>query len=191
MAYNPQPMKKLIVVLFLCAVASAQRTVIHAGKMFDAKSGKTLANQYIVVEGDKIVSVGPAAPAGGDKVIELANVLPGLIDVHTHLTGDPFHFGYVELSISTAREALNGAVNAKTTLEAGFTTVRNLGAGGYTDIALRDMINEGQLPGQRIDASGPPLGITGGHCDNNLLPFEYHNKADGVADCGAQGPAKV
>ena len=54
--------------------------------------------------------------------------------------------------------------------------MRNLGAGGYSDIALRDTINEGQLPGPRIDASGPPLGITGGHCDNNLLPFEYHHK---------------
>ena len=185
-------MKKLtLLVLLLCASALAQRTVIHAGKLFEAKSGKTLTNQYIVVEGDKIVSVGSSAPASGDKVIELPNVLPGLIDVHTHLTGDPFHFGYVELSISTPREALNGAVGAKTTLDAGFTTVRNLGAGGYTDIALRDVINEGLLPGPRIVASGPALGITGGHCDNNLLPFEYHNQADGVADGVAAVQAKV
>ena len=62
MAYNPQPMKKLIVILFLCAAACAQRTVIHAAKMFDAKSGKTLTNQYIVIEGDKIVSVSGTAP---------------------------------------------------------------------------------------------------------------------------------
>jgi imidazolonepropionase-like amidohydrolase len=184
-------MKNLFVLFVLCASTFAQRTVIHAGKLFDAKSGKTLANQYIVIEGDKIVSVGTTAPATADKTIELANVMPGLIDVHTHVTGDPYHFGYVELSISTPREALNGAVNAKTTLEAGFTTIRNLGAGGYSEIALRDVINEGGLPGPRIDASGPPLGITGGHCDNNLLPFEYHVKADGVADGVAQVQQKV
>ncbi len=184
-------MKNLFVLFVLCASTFAQRTVIHAGKLFDAKSGKTLANQYIVIEGDKIVSVGTTAPATADKTIELANVMPGLIDVHTHVTGDPYHFGYVELSISTPREALNGAVNAKTTLEAGFTTIRNLGAGGYSEVALRDVINEGGLPGPRIDASGPPLGITGGHCDNNLLPFEYHVKADGVADGVAQVQQKV
>jgi imidazolonepropionase-like amidohydrolase len=184
-------MKNVLFVLILCATAFAQRTIIHASKLFDAKSGKTLTNQYIVIEGDKIVSVGSTAPTSTDKVIELPNVLPGLIDVHTHLTGDPYHFGYVELSISTAQEGLNGAVNAKTTLEAGFTTVRNLGAGGYSDIALRDTINSGALPGPRIDASGPPLGITGGHCDNNLLPFEFHAQADGVADGIAAVQAKV
>ena len=96
-------MKNLFVLFVLCASTFAQRTVIHAGKLFDAKSGKTLANQYIVIEGDKIVSVGTTAPATADKTIELANVMPGLIDVHTHVTGDPYHFGYVELSISTPR----------------------------------------------------------------------------------------
>lgn len=180
-------MKKLLFLLLaLTTFATAQRTVIHAAKLFDAKSGKTLSNQDIVIEGDKIVSVGPAAKAApGDKVINLPNVLPGLIDVHTHITGDP-KFGYEELSVSTPAEALTGAKNAKITIEAGFTTIRNLGAGAYTDIALRDAINNGDLPGPRIIASGPPLGITGGHCDNNLLPFEYHVKADGVAD-GIQG----
>src|SRR5438067_1522461 len=119
-------MKRLLVLLLLCVCASAQRTVIHAAKLFDAKSGRTLTNQYIVVEGDKIVSLGTSAPIAGDKVIELQNVLPGLIDVHTHITGDPYHFGYVELSISVAREALNGAANAKTTLHAGCTNIRKL-----------------------------------------------------------------
>lgn len=184
-------MKNLLFVLLLAATAFAQRTVIHAGKLFDAKSGKTLSNQYIVVEGDKIISVSSSAPAGSDKLVELPNVLPGLIDVHTHITGDPFHFGYSELSISTVQEALNGAVNAKTTLEAGFTTIRNLGASGFSEVALRDTINDGGLPGPRIVASGPPLGITGGHCDNNLLPYEFHNKAEGVADGVAAVQAKV
>jgi imidazolonepropionase-like amidohydrolase len=80
------------------------------------------------------------------------------------------------------KEALIGAKNARITLEAGFTTVRNVGAAGYSDVALRDAINEGMLPGPRMVVSGPALSITGGHCDNTLLPFEYHAVSDGVAD---------
>ena len=96
-------------------------------------------------------------------------MLPGLIDAHTHLTFSPKDLGYESLGISIPREALVGARNARITLEAGFTTVRNVGAGGYSDIALRDAVNDGDVPGPRILASGPPMGITGGHCDENLL----------------------
>jgi len=148
------------------------------------RNGKLLADQVIVVQGDKIASVGPAANAPrGAQVIDLSNatVLPGLIDVHTHLTMNP-RFGYEQLGISVPREALIGARNARLTLEAGFTTVRNVGARGYSDIALRDAIEAGDVPGPHILASGPALGITGGHCDNNLLPYEYHATGDGVAD---------
>ena len=105
-----------------------------------------------------------------------------MIDAHTHLTMNPGHFGYDSLAISTPREALIGAKNARTTLLAGFTTVRNVGAGGYSDVALRDAINDGDIPGPRMLVSGPPLGITGGHCDNDLLPYEFHSTAEGVAD---------
>ena len=73
------------------------------------------------------------------------------------------------------RSALTGAKNARLTLEAGFTTVRNVGAGGYADVALRDAVNAGDVPGPRIVASGPSLGITGGHCDNNLLAPEFNH----------------
>ncbi|HUR37130.1 MAG TPA: amidohydrolase family protein [Terriglobales bacterium] len=163
------------------------RTYVHVGKLLDVKTGKSAANQTIVIEGDRIVSIGAGAPPAGTakaNIIELpaATALPGLFDMHTHITFSPDNFGYSELGISVPREALTGAVNAKVTLEAGFTSIRNLGASGYTDVALRDMIDEGKLLGPRIVASGPALGITGGHCDNNLLPWEYHNKADGVAD---------
>lgn len=163
------------------------RTVIYVGHLLDAKSGKTLANQQIVIEGDKIVSVGPSSGLGakaGHSIIDLskATVLPGLIDAHVHLTFSPDNFGYESLGISIPREALIGARNAKITLEAGFTTVRNVAADGYTDVALRDAINAGDVPGPRMLVSGPALGITGGHCDENLLPYEYHYSADGVAD---------
>jgi len=173
----------------------AKRTVVHTGKLLDVRSGNTLSDQAIVIEGGKILSVGPMSavkPAAGDQRIELgsATVLPGLIDAHTHLTFNP-QFGYESLAISVPREALIGAKNARLTLEAGFTTVRNVGADGYTDVALRDAINDGDVPGPRMLVSGPPLSITGGHCDNDLLPFEYHATADGVADGVAQVQHKV
>jgi imidazolonepropionase-like amidohydrolase len=174
---------------------SPKRTVILAGKLLDVRTGDTLSNQAIVVEGDKIVSVGPMSAvklSGNESRIELSNatLLPGLIDAHTHLTFDP-QFGYESLAISVPREALIGAKNARVTLEAGFTTVRNVAASGYADVALRDAINAGDVPGPRMLVSGPPLGITGGHCDNNLLPFEYHATEDGVADGIEQVQHKV
>jgi imidazolonepropionase-like amidohydrolase len=163
-----------------------RRTVIRAERVLDVKTGQTLRDAAIVIEGEKIVSVGPASavpPATDAMVISLpaATVLPGLIDAHTHLTFNP-SFGYEMLGISVPREALIGAHNARVTLEAGFTTVRNVGARAYSDVALRDAINAGDVPGPRMLVSGPALSITGGHCDNDLLPFEYHATNDGVAD---------
>jgi len=118
-------------------------------------------------------------------------VLPGLIDAHTHLTMANNFDPYYELSITPAKEAIIGVENAKVTLEAGFTTVRNVGANDYTDVALRDEINAGHIPGPHMLVSGPPLGITGGHCDENLLPYEYHVTAEGVADGIAAVQQKV
>jgi imidazolonepropionase-like amidohydrolase len=169
-----------------------QHVVIHAGHLLDVKTGKMLDHVTVVIDGEKITSVSGgtgAQPEGqaGVRVINLpsATLLPGLIDAHTHLTFDP-NFGYQELGVSIPKEALIGAKNARITLEAGFTTVRNVGASGYTDIALRDAVNEGMIPGPRIMASGPALSITGGHCDQNLLPYEWHAKSDGAAD-GIEG----
>jgi imidazolonepropionase-like amidohydrolase len=180
-----------VAVLLLCGAgrATAQaphHLAVHAGHLLDVKSGKTLNDQTLVVEDGKIVSSGASAEAKipNDAVrIELPNatVLPGLIDTHTHLTMDP-KFGYETLALSTSRQALTGAKNARLTLLAGFTTVRNVGAKEFSDVALRDAINAGDVPGPRMLVSGPPLSITGGHCDNNMLPFEYHATSDGVAD---------
>ena len=164
-----------------------KRTVIRPGRILDVRTGELRANQAVVIEGEKITQVAPSSEVkagAGDATIDLpdATLLPGLIDMHTHLTFDLNSLGYQGLGISTAREALHGARNARRTLEAGFTTVRNVGAKDYADIALRDAINDGDVIGPRMVASGPALGITGGHCDENLLPPSFHFQGDGVAD---------
>lgn len=171
---------------FGAVAQTPHRVVLHAGRVLDVKTGKLLSDQTLVIEDGKIVSSGSGLDAKmpADAVrIDLPNatVLPGLIDAHTHITSDP-KFGYDRLAISAPREALTGAKNARTTLLAGFTTIRNVGASDFTDVALRDAINAGDVPGPRMLVSGPPLSITGGHCDNNMLPFEYHATSTGVAD---------
>jgi imidazolonepropionase-like amidohydrolase len=118
-------------------------------------------------------------------------VLPGLIDMHTHLTGDPYLGGYNALGVSDTRAALYGVRAARKTLEAGFTTVRNVGASGFGDVALRDAINDGDFIGPRMRTAGYAIGIQGGHCDENLLPAEMKFTSRGVADGPWEARAKV
>jgi imidazolonepropionase-like amidohydrolase len=166
---------------------AAPRTLLRAGHILDVHTGKEAAAQTIIVDGDRITAIAPtiSTPAKpGDRVVDLTayTLMPGLIDVHTHLTGATDFDPYFELSMTPGKEAIIGVENAKTTLEAGFTTVRNVGANGFTDVALRDEINAGHIPGPHMQVSGPPLGITGGHMDENLLPSQYHVVGEGVAD---------
>jgi imidazolonepropionase-like amidohydrolase len=175
---------------------AAGRTLIRAGHLLDVHTGKLLDSQTIVVSGERIASIAPTAstPAGAtDTVVDLGSltVLPGLIDVHTHITMDTNFDPYHELISTDAKEAINGVVNARTTLMAGFTSIRNVGAGGYTDVDLRDAVDSGQVPGPHMQVSGPALGITGGHCDENLLPAHYHITGEGVADGIAAVQQKV
>jgi len=164
-----------------------RRTLVRVGHLLDVKTGALLDNQTIVVVGDTIQSITPTASISAepsDAVIDLGTLtaLPGLIDVHTHLNYDTNFDPYHELIQTDAKEAISGVVNARTTLLAGFTSVRNVGADGFADVDLRDAINSGQVPGPHMQVSGPLIGITGGHCDNNLLPYRYHATDDGVAD---------
>jgi imidazolonepropionase-like amidohydrolase len=178
------------------APAADQVVVIRAGRLVDVVAGKVLADQTIVINGERIAAVGPSAsvtvPAGA-RLIDLrdATVLPGLVDAHTHLTGDPNLHGYQSLGVSDIRAALYGVHAARVTVEAGFTTVRNVGAGGFGDVALRDAIDAGELVGPRMRVSGYALGIQGGHCDNNLLPHDFHYAEAGVADGPWAARAKV
>ena len=160
---------------------------VRAGKLVDVVAGSVLTDQTIIITGERITSVGPTASAkvpGDAELIDLSTqtVLPGLIDMHTHLTSDPYLSGYNALGVSDIRAALYGARSARVTLNAGFTTVRNVGADGFGDVALRDAIDDGDIPGPRMRTAGYAIGITGGHCDNNLPSVDFHYTSPAVAD---------
>jgi len=183
--------------VFFSHVAYAAPGAVRCGKLLDVRSGRILSDQVISFDANGLItavgSAGSRAPESDSTIINLssATCLPGLIDAHTHLTSNPTDAGFARLGISVPREAITGAKNARLTLRAGFTTVRNVGARGFADVALRDGIDEGDIEGPRMRVSGPPLGITGGHCDNNLLPSEYHYRSEGVADGPWAARAKV
>ena len=166
---------------------SSSRTLVRTGHLLDVKTGAEPTGQTIIVTGDRITAIAPTVSTPtqpGDIEIDLTRytVMPGLIDAHTHLTMANNFDPYFELSMTPAKEAIIGVENAKVTLEAGFTTVRTVGANDFTDVALRDEINAGHIPGPHMQVSGPALGITGGHMDENLLPYEYHVHGEAIAD---------
>jgi imidazolonepropionase-like amidohydrolase len=183
--------------LSLAAPAAGQTappklTVIKAGTLIDGLGGTPVRNAVVVVEGERIKAVGAgvAIPAGA-SVVDLSDstVLPGFIDGHTHissaLVGSP---GWEDTRVhdTTAAEVLRGAFHARQTLEAGYTTIREVGARNFTDVALRDAIRRGHVPGPRMQVAAHALGITGGHCDEsgfvpNLFGFEA-GIAQGIAN---------
>ncbi len=183
-------MKKLAAAVLLAAPSTlsfAQTLVLKADRLIDVENGKLISNAVVVIEDDTIVAAGEARKvtfSKDSKIIELGDytLLPGLMDMHVHLTSDATKHGYKRLADSLPRVTLTGVKHAEATLMAGFTTVRNVGAPGFADVALRDAINDGDITGPRMFVAGPSLGVTGGHCDNNLLPYEYHTVSEGVAD---------
>lgn len=176
-----------VLCLLLARGAVAEQIYLRAGSLIDGMSAKARADVVVLITDERIEAVGNATdvpmPAGA-KVVDLTDytVLPGFLDAHVHITSPHDQKGYRALANSSHRRMVYGVINAERTLMAGFTSIRNVGAGGYQDVALRDAINEGDIPGPRMLVSGPPLGVTGGHCDNNLLPREFNVTADGVAD---------
>jgi len=141
--------------------ATSGRVLIRAGHLLDVHTGKEAADQTIIVSGGVISAIGassatPKEPQDREIDLRGMTVLPGLIDVHTHLTMDTNFDPYHELSTSVAKSALIGAHNAKVTLEAGFTSVRNVGADGYADVDLRDAINADLIVGPHMQVSGRP-----------------------------------
>jgi imidazolonepropionase-like amidohydrolase len=162
--------------------APAQRlTLIKAGRLFDARTGQMLSNQAILVEGDRIKEVGTAiavaAHAANARVIDLSSstVLPGLIDAHNHVLGNPKDLSPIAgLRMSSAQATLWGVRNLRIWLDKGFTTLRDACESDryYGQIALRNSIQQGLIQGPRMIVAGQCLSLTGGHGDSNQLAVD-------------------
>ena len=183
----------LVISLLNSNLTFASTTVLNsvllsADHMFDSSTGKIVNNPAILIIGNKIKTVGTIGEIKIDADVEKIHLegktlLPGFMDMHVHLASASKDISFLESRLqSVPRKTVNAVKNANTTLLAGFTTVRNVGASDYTVIAVREAINVGDVPGPRIWATGPSLGITGGHCDDNYSPPEQKAKSQGIAD---------
>jgi imidazolonepropionase-like amidohydrolase len=172
--------------------AFAQDTLILADAYIDVAKGKSVNDAAIIVSDNQIIKVTTAANISNKADYNLVDLkgktlVPGVMDMHVHLSGDAEDNFLESMNYSVPRQTVKAVKNAQKTLLAGFTTVRDLGASGYSVIATRDGIDAGEIPGPRIWAVGHAIGITGGHCDDNFPAPEAHAKAQGVAD----GPWEV
>lgn len=175
---------RIVIALLMSLPLAAQTAVLECARMLDVRSGALVEKAVIVVKDGVIVEAGAQAKApAGAVVTKVGGVcLPGLMDAHTHLLGDSALGLLPRLTMSETRAVLVGARNARKTLEAGFTLVRDVGAPNYADVSLRDAIAAGDVVGPRMLVAGPAFGITGGHCDNNFFPPDTMLKPPPVAD---------
>jgi len=178
-------MRSFVLAAIMAAAAPAalaQNVYVTADRMLDVTTGRMVQNPAIIIQDGVITQVGARnslrVPSAAE-VIDLPGVtlLPGLIDMHTHLDGDPTTWGPSALMLTDSYWSVISVPNARATLEAGFTTVRNVGSGNWNDVALKQAVEAGKIPGPRIVPAGYSFGATGGHCDvTGLAPsFEAHN----------------
>ncbi|MBS0253646.1 MAG: amidohydrolase family protein [Proteobacteria bacterium] len=172
--------------LATAAPAGAEPVVVTAAHMVDVLSGKVVDAPQVVIDGERIVSVGhqgDAVPANATRIdLGGRTLLPGLIDMHVHLTGDPTFSGYRGLEYTDNFWTVLGVANAAKTLAAGFTTVRNVGTSDYADVALKQGIEGGFVPGPRIVPATYALGATGGHCDSTEFPPSVNVPSPNIAN---------
>ena len=192
-------MRALVLTAFMAATAPAalaQNVYVTADRMLDVTTGRMIVEPAIIIQDGVITQVGTRdrlqVPSAAE-VIELPGVtlLPGLIDMHTHLDSDPEAGGFTGLQFTDAYWTVVSVPNAKKTLEAGFTTVRNVGSGNWTDIALKQAIEGGKIDGPRIVPAGYSFGATGGHCDATGLPPSFEAKNPFNSDSPDEGRKRV
>lgn len=149
-------------------------TVLTAARMLDVRSGKLVDNPQLVIRDGRIAAVGrvgDAVPEGARRVdLPGMTLLPGLIDMHTHLDSDPTYGGYTYLEYNDRFWSMLAVKHAEATLQAGFTTVRNVGADAWNDIGLAQAVEAGKIAGPRIIGAAYSFGATGGHCDSTFFP---------------------
>jgi len=178
-------------------VAQAEKVVVTADRYLDVQTGKYVEHPAIFIGDDgRISSIADARTVkwGADvKQIDLAGktLVPGLIDMHVHLTSLAEIGGYQGLKYTDSFWQVVGAANAGKTLEAGFTTVRNVGSSDFGDVGLKEAIDGGWIVGPRIVPAAYAIGATGGHCDDNGLPSSYDKKGESIVDSPAEGRAKI
>jgi imidazolonepropionase-like amidohydrolase len=172
----------------VCALASererADTAVISAARMLDVRNGRILQNVQILVENGRIVRVvqggEPALNAPDAVRYDLGDrtLLPGLIDMHVHIDSDPTYGGYTSLQFNDRVWSMLAVKNAERTLQAGFTTIRNVGADAWNDVGLQQAIDAGKIAGPRIVPAAYSFGATGGHCDSTYFPpsMEQRNR---------------
>ena len=168
-------------------VVQAKTVAVTAARLLDVTTGKYVEQPVVLITDGRITAVGPQGsvtiPADAERVdLPGQTLLPGLIDMHVHLDSNPKYGGYSGLRFTDSFWAVVGVPNAAATLNAGFTTVRNVGADRYNDVALMEAISEGLIPGPRIVPAGYALGATGGHCDSTYFPPSVDMTSPGVFD---------
>ena len=176
----------LSLLLLAASAAQADTVVVTADRMLDVLTGQMVSNPQITITDGRISAVGSKGTAtpGQARHVDLPGItlLPGLIDMHVHLTSDPTFSGYRYLEFTDNFWTIVGVANARKTLEAGFTTVRNVGSSNYDDVALKQAIEHGYVPGPRIVPATYAIGATGGHCDDTEFPPSIKTPQAAVAD---------
>ena len=187
---NKLPYSLCLIFLLVSSQLLSEKLILDPKQILNIYTGE-LYNSQILVEDRLIIKIDKDL-SGKYKNVRLVDLsrltlIPGLMDSHVHLIGNTKLKGYESIGESSYLSTIYGVDNAKKTLLAGFTTVRNVGAGNYADVALKQAIDRGLVSGPTMIVSGPALGITGGHCDSNILSYDYEHKSQGVAD----GPWEV
>ena len=173
----------------LVSPAVAQTVVVTADHMVDVLDGRVLDEPFVVITDGRIVSVvtrggaRPQVPEGATRIdLPGKTIAPGLIDMHVHLDSSPLYGGYSGLQFTDMFWVAQGVGNARAMLDAGFTTVRNVGSENYSDVGYKQAIDEGLMVGPRIVPAGHALGATGGHCDVTYFPPSFAMKGKAVGD---------